>query len=77
MHRLFSTFNPLRSLVYADHDDGQLFLRSLGLENIVEGSMEKDGQATVYVCEGFTCKQPTSDLDVFSEQLLAVQSKDL
>jgi uncharacterized protein YyaL (SSP411 family) len=26
-------------------------------------------QATVYVCEGFVCKQPTNDMDTLIEQL--------
>jgi hypothetical protein len=28
-----------------------------------------DGKATVYVCEGFVCKQPTTDLEVVAKQI--------
>src|SRR5262249_36344205 len=31
-----------------------------------------DGKPTVYVCENFTCKQPTTDLRAF-EEMLAVE----
>ena len=30
-----------------------------------------NGKATAYVCEGFVCKQPTTDLDIFIAQLNA------
>jgi uncharacterized protein YyaL (SSP411 family) len=29
-----------------------------------------DGKTTAYVCEGFLCKQPTTDPEIFSEQML-------
>ena len=28
-----------------------------------------DGKATAYVCEGFVCKQPTTDMKIFEDQL--------
>ena len=28
-----------------------------------------DGKATAYVCEGFVCKQPTTDMEIFADQI--------
>ena len=28
-----------------------------------------DGKATAYICEGFVCKQPATDLEIFKAQL--------
>jgi len=29
-----------------------------------------DGKATAYVCEGFVCKQPTTDSQVLAKQMM-------
>ena len=39
----------------------------------VEGKLPKQGRTTAYVCEAYLCKLPTTDVEVFEEQL---QSRD-
>jgi uncharacterized protein YyaL (SSP411 family) len=29
-----------------------------------------DGKSTAYVCEGFVCKQPTTDADILAKQMI-------
>ena len=38
---------------------------------LLEGKVAKKGKATAYVCESGLCKLPTTDVDVFMEQLKA------
>ena len=34
-----------------------------------EGKVAREGRATAYVCERFVCQLPTTDPEVFAEQL--------
>ena len=36
---------------------------------LVEGKVARKGKATAYVCQRGVCKLPTTDVDVFAEQL--------
>lgn len=65
--KAYSVFDPYRVLLHADGGEGQADLRSLGLEYITEESMAKDGKATAYVCQNFTCSLPTNNLDEFEK----------
>jgi len=69
----YKVFDPYRVILHADGGAGQQFLRSLGLEYISEQSMAKDGKATAYVCQNFTCSLPTNSLEDF-EKIVAPSS---
>jgi uncharacterized protein YyaL (SSP411 family) len=63
----YRVFDPYRVILHADGSEGQRYLRSLGLEYISEGIMTKDGKATAYVCQNFTCSLPTNNLEEFEK----------
>jgi uncharacterized protein YyaL (SSP411 family) len=63
----YRVFDPYRVILHADGGQGQSYLRSLGLEFISEGTMAKEGKATAYVCQNFTCSLPTNNLQEFEK----------
>ncbi len=62
------TFVPRKVLVVVAQAEGTA--EELGeLIPLVEGKVAREGRVTAYVCERGACKLPTSELDVFLEQL--------
>ncbi len=67
--RLRGTFVPNRIVaVVRDGDQAQVALVPL-----VDGKTARDGMPTAYVCTQGVCKLPTTDPDVFSEQIGVVE----
>jgi len=64
---------PSKEIVIAGSPDAFLeVLRKRYLPRTVVVRQDRpmiDGKPTVYVCENFTCKQPTADLGIFQEML--------
>jgi uncharacterized protein YyaL (SSP411 family) len=60
-------FIPNRILLVADGGSGQAQLMSL--VPFLKGMDRRDGRATIYVCENYTCRLPTSDLVVAARLL--------
>ena len=66
---LRDTFLPNRVLVVAVQ--GKDLKAQSELVPLLEGKVARKGKATAYVCESGLCKLPTTDVDVFVEQLKA------
>ena len=60
-------FIPHKILLVADGGAGQAELMSL--VPFVKGMDRRDGRATIYVCENYTCRLPTNDLTVAARLL--------
>ena len=60
-------FIPHKILLVADGGAGQAQL--ISLVPFVKGMDRRDGRATIYVCENYTCRLPTSDLTVAARLL--------
>jgi uncharacterized protein YyaL (SSP411 family) len=56
---------PTKVLALADGDPA--------MAQLIEGKASIKGKPTVYVCENFTCKAPTADLDALRGQLDSMQ----
>lgn len=65
--RIASTYLPRRLLAVRPSTADELdeWLTALGLDNppIWDGRASVDDEPTVYLCEGFTCSPPTTDID--------------
>jgi hypothetical protein len=61
------TFLPNRTLVVASEGSDQQ--EKTGTISMLKNRPAVNGTATAYVCEGNTCKTPTTDPDEFSRQL--------
>jgi hypothetical protein len=67
--RLRRLFVPNKIVVVVrDGDEAQVALIPL-----VEGKTARDGKPTAYVCERGICKLPTTDLDIFAQQIGVVE----
>jgi len=66
---LNSTFDPLRIILYVDGKEGQTYLRELGIDTIQEGPMTIDEKVTIYLCEGFQCQAPITDIEQLKKSL--------
>ena len=64
---LRNRFAPNRILVVARQ--GKDLEAQAELVPLLEGKVAKKGNATAYVCQGGVCKLPTTDVDVFVEQI--------
>jgi uncharacterized protein YyaL (SSP411 family) len=60
-------FIPNKTLVVTD--EGQAQERLKPLVPFVDGMTRRDGRATIYVCENYACRLPTSDLTVAARLL--------
>ena len=58
---------PNRVILGADSGEGQAFLA--GHAEFIKAMGMKDGRATAYVCQNYTCQAPTNDLAVLRRQL--------
>ena len=69
--KLRSTFLPNRVLTIAAEGDD--LADQSRLVPLLEGKVTRGGQATAYVCERRLCKLPTSDPEVFAQQIRKVE----
>jgi uncharacterized protein YyaL (SSP411 family) len=69
--RLRSTFLPNRVLTVAA--EGADLAAQARLVPLLQGKVVRKGEATAYVCEKYVCKVPTSDPDVFAQQIGKVE----
>jgi uncharacterized protein YyaL (SSP411 family) len=69
--RLRSTFLPNRVLTVAV--EGADLAAQARLVPLLQGKVARKGQATAYVCERNVCKVPTSDPEVFAQQIRQVE----
>jgi hypothetical protein len=69
--KLRSTFLPNRVLAVAA--EGEDLGAQSQLVPLLKGKMSRKGQATAYVCERGVCRLPTTDPDVFAQQLRKVK----
>ena len=69
--KLRSTFLPNRVLIIAAEGDD--LADQSRLVPLLEGKVTRGGQATAYVCERRVCKLPTSDPEVFAQQIRKVE----
>ena len=67
LDRLRSTFLPNRVLAVAV--EGADLQAQASLVPLLQGKAARKGQATAYVCEKGVCKLPTSDPEVFAQQI--------
>ena len=65
--KLRKTFLPNRVLSVVA--EGDTFNAHATLIPLVEGKFARDGQATAYVCENRICDLPTTDPEVFAQQI--------
>jgi uncharacterized protein YyaL (SSP411 family) len=73
--RLRSTFLPNRVLTVAV--EGADLAAQARLVPLLQGKVARKGQATAYVCERNVCKVPTSDPEVFAQQIRQVEPLQL
>lgn len=59
-----STYLPFATVVLNTGDER---LNSINTE--LKSHKQVQGKATAYICENFTCKQPITDLQKFSEHI--------
>ena len=65
--KLNSRFSPHQVvLLKSDRDGGKL----AELSGFVDGLQVIEGKTTVHVCKGFSCKEPTADLETMVKQVL-------
>ena len=69
--KLRSTFVPNRVLTIAAEGDD--LADQSRLVPLLEGKVTRGGKATAYVCERRVCKLPTSDPEVFAQQIRKVE----
>jgi hypothetical protein len=72
LREVYSHFLPHRVILMVDPDDAQKKLAYY--LPVVESMTMKDGKATAYVCENYTCQLPTTDRTVVT-QLLTKKTK--
>ena len=65
--KLRKTFLPNRVLSVVA--EGDTFNDHATLIPLVEGKFARDGKATAYVCENRICDLPTTDPEVFAQQI--------
>ncbi len=70
MNAFRKVYAPSRILAVVD-DPGKLLIQSHTIP-LLEGKRPLRDKATAYVCTQQVCKLPTSDPDVFSEQITKV-----
>jgi hypothetical protein len=70
--RLRRTFLPNRVLVVVEASDVE---ERADIVPLVRGKLALGGQATAYVCEQQLCKRPTSDPEVFAQQIQATSAR--
>ncbi len=71
LHGLHQKFLPNKVLALADRAD---LARIIPL---LEGKVPQNAEATIYVCEGHTCKKPTHSITAAHETLMAVKTYKL
>ena len=69
LDRLATTFLPNRILVVAV--EGRDLAEQAEVVPLLEGKYAIDGRATAYVCENRVCDLPTTDPEVFAQQIRA------
>jgi hypothetical protein len=69
--KLRATFLPNRVLTVAT--EGEDLAAQSQLVPLLKGKVSRKGQATAYVCERGVCRLPTTDPDVFAQQLRKVE----
>ena len=69
--RLRRTFLPNRVLAVVEASDVE---ERADIVPLVRGKLALGGQATAYVCEQQVCKRPTSDPEVFAQQIQATST---
>ena len=67
LNRFRKAFLPNRTLVVAA--EGSDLDEKAGAIPMLSNRSTMNGAATAYVCEGNTCKAPTTDPDEFSRQI--------
>jgi uncharacterized protein YyaL (SSP411 family) len=67
LHEVYATYDPDRIVLGADGGEGQTFLAAR--IEVMREIKPLNGRATAYVCENFTCQQPTNDPAVLQRQL--------
>lgn len=67
LREVWSRFLPNKVLVLADGGEGQRFLASLN--TFYESTVMREGKATAYVCEDYTCTLPVNESGALAEQL--------
>ncbi|XP_032065182.1 spermatogenesis-associated protein 20 [Thamnophis elegans] len=68
LHCYYSTYTPNRVLILADGDTTGFLYHQLGFLSSLE---KKDGKATAYVCENFTCSLPVTSSQELRRRLLS------
>jgi uncharacterized protein YyaL (SSP411 family) len=71
LDELRATFVPSRVLAVVETAD---VADRATLVPLVRGKLAQDGRATTYVCEKQVCKRPTTDPEVFAQQIRARES---
>jgi uncharacterized protein YyaL (SSP411 family) len=65
LHELHSRFVPHKIVLLIDADQSRKALAAY--LPVIETMMAKDGKATAYVCENYTCQLPTADPKKFAD----------
>ena len=71
LERLATTFLPNHVLIVVA--EGNVAAEAARIP-LLEGKVARDSRATAYVCEGRVCKLPTTDPEVFAEQVREVHA---
>ena len=66
VHELNSRFLPHKIVLLVDGSSRKILAAYLP---VIETMMEKEGKATAYVCENYSCQLPTPDPKKFAELL--------
>jgi uncharacterized protein len=68
LHELNTRFVPHKIVLVVDADQSRKALAAY--LPVIETMTAKEGKATAYVCENYTCQLPTADPKKFAELLL-------